>query len=156
MVPESSLIPKWLRRNGHETTTRSGDSKYPNIKEFNSGDRNCTYKCFVFVRLSSPGFVPSNTGSPPESLLSARSNQYSFESLPSDVGMEPLNLFEFIDLQAWNTMTNLSFFPHHSGSEGKKSYYTEPKCINAVRISSQVQYWLDEHTTELKVEDLLS
>lgn len=31
MVPESSLIPKWLRRNGHETTTRSGDSKYPNI-----------------------------------------------------------------------------------------------------------------------------
>jgi hypothetical protein len=107
MVPESSLIPKWLRRNGHETTTRSGDSKYPNIKEFNSGDRNCTYKCFVFVRLSSPGFVPSNTGSPPESLLSARSNQYSLESLPSDAGMEPLNLFEFIDLQAWNTMTNL-------------------------------------------------
>jgi hypothetical protein len=25
-----------------------------------------------------------------------------------------------------------------------------------VRISNQVQYWLDEHTTELKVEDLLS
>jgi hypothetical protein len=99
--------------------------------------------------------VPSNTGSPPESLLSARSNQYSLESLPSDAGMEPLNLFEFIDLQAWNTMTNL-FPPLIVAVKEKKSYYTEPKCINAVRISNQVQYWLDEHTTELKVEDLLS
>lgn len=83
----------------------------PNIMSMNLilGTRTGTYKCFVFVRLSSPGFVPSNTGSPPESLLSARSNQYRFESLPSDAGMEPLNLFEFKDLQRWNTMTK-SFF----------------------------------------------
>jgi hypothetical protein len=52
-------------------------------------------------------------------------------------------------------MTNL-FPPLIVAVKEKKSYYTEPKCINAVRISNQVQYWLDEHTTELKVEDLLS
>jgi len=58
------------------------------------------WKCFVFVRLSNPGFVPSNMGSSPVSLLSARSNQYNFERLPSDAGMEPENLLEFSDLQA--------------------------------------------------------
>jgi hypothetical protein len=73
--------------------------KSPGISEYNLGNI-CTYKCFVFVKLSNPGFVPSNMGSVPVSLLSARSNQYSFERLPSDAGMEPENLLEFSDLQA--------------------------------------------------------
>lgn len=111
----------------------------PNIMSMNLilGTRTGTYKCFVFVRLSSPGFVPSNTGSPPESLLSARSNQYRFESLPSDAGMEPLNLFEFKDLQRWNTMTKsffsfLFFTLYRSGSQKAKDHIVlpGPKRIN--------------------------
>jgi hypothetical protein len=48
------------------------------------------------------------------SLLSARSNQYSFERLPSDAGIEPVNLFEFIDLQAWNTMDSHFLFMYRA------------------------------------------
>jgi hypothetical protein len=93
------------------------DAECSNIKE-SKFSRICAYKCFVFVRLSNPGFVPSNTGSSPVSLLSARSNQYSFERLPSDAGIEPVNLFEFIDLQAWNTMDSHFFFMYRANGPG--------------------------------------
>jgi hypothetical protein len=73
----------------------------------------CTYKCFVFVRLSSPRFIPSYTGSPPVSLLSARSNQYSFERPPSDGGMRPVNRLEFKDLQA--ECNDQSYFTETNG-----------------------------------------
>lgn len=55
----------------------------------------CSYKCNAFVRLSNPGFVPSDMGSSPVSILSAKSSQYSLDRLPSDAGMGPLNLLEF-------------------------------------------------------------
>lgn len=52
---------------------------------------NLTHKCLAFLSWSSPG----PTGIVPVNWFSARSSQYSFDSLPRDGGMLPLKLFVF-------------------------------------------------------------
>lgn len=65
-----------------------------------------TYKCFVPTSISRPGVVPLETGIVPESLLSAKSSQESFDRLPIDAGIGPLKPLEFKDLRiTWYAMS---------------------------------------------------
>lgn len=105
----------WSRSGCQNMVYTWGDAKSSDIKKYHFGE--CTYKCFVLVRLSNPGFVPSKMGSPPVSLLSARSSQYSFERLPSDGGMPPVNLLEFNDLQEvqWTILSHWNYMQRYRG-----------------------------------------
>ena len=48
--------------------------------------------------MSRPGVLPREIGRGPLSLLSAKSNQRSFDKLPTEAGIGPIKLFKFKDL----------------------------------------------------------
>lgn len=99
MLPDSWFIPKWLKNEAQKSCKAWMERlfKWGIISKYFIKKGN--YKCWVLVKLSSPRLVPSDIGSDPESLLSAKSNQYKFERLPNVGGMLPVNLLEFKDLQ---------------------------------------------------------
>lgn len=49
--------------------------KWQDLCKNKNTQNRCTYKCFVWVSISRPGELPSETGIDPVSLLSARSSQ---------------------------------------------------------------------------------